>query len=256
MKHNARTLLSLLLVLCLVLATMPAALAADASEYAGKWYESYAADAVAKGYLKGDGKSYRLEDEVTRSEFAALLNRYGGFTEGDTESVKKFVDVAENAWYYNDVAVALAKGYTKGTGDGTTFSPAANITREDAFTMVGRLLGMDEVKADEMHLTNVLFNIMDNAIKYRRPDVEFRLKVKTWNSNAGLHIAIEDNGIGIKHENLKKIFEKFYRVHTGNVHNVKGFGLGLAYVKNVINLHGGRIHAESEVGKGTKFVII
>ncbi|MBP3774618.1 MAG: HAMP domain-containing histidine kinase [Bacteroidaceae bacterium] len=113
----------------------------------------------------------------------------------------------------------------------------------------------DEVMADEMHLTNVLFNIMDNAIKYRRPDVDFRLHVRTWNNSNGICISIEDNGIGIKHENLKKIFEKFYRVHTGNVHNVKGFGLGLAYVKNVIDLHNGKIHAESEVGKGTKFII-
>ena len=113
----------------------------------------------------------------------------------------------------------------------------------------------DEIFVDEMHFTNVLFNIMDNAYKYRKQDVEFNLKVSTWNDSDNLCISIKDNGIGIKHEDLKKIFDKFYRVHTGNRHDVKGFGLGLAYVKNIVDLHHGKIRAESEYGKGTTFVI-
>ncbi len=88
--------------------------------------------------------------------------------------------------------------------------------------------------ADEMHITNVIFNLMDNAVKYKRPDADLQLMVKTWNEPGKLMISIQDNGIGIKKENLKKIFEKFYRVHTGNLHDVKGFGLGLAYVKKII----------------------
>lgn len=112
------------------------------------------------------------------------------------------------------------------------------------------------IYADEMHFTNVIFNLMDNAVKYKNPDVDLHLKVKTWNSGSNkVCISIEDNGIGIKKENLKKIFEKFYRVHTGNLHDVKGFGLGLAYVKKIITDHNGEIHAESEFGKGTKFII-
>ena len=111
------------------------------------------------------------------------------------------------------------------------------------------------VLADEMHITNVIFNLMDNAVKYKRDDVDLLLIVKTWNEPGRLMIAIQDNGIGIKKENIKKIFEKFYRVHTGNLHDVKGFGLGLAYVKKIITDHKGTIRAESELNVGTKFII-
>ena len=109
--------------------------------------------------------------------------------------------------------------------------------------------------ADEMHLTNVIFNLMDNAVKYKKAEEDLELKVKTWNESGKLMISIQDNGIGIKKENLKKIFEKFYRVHTGNLHDVKGFGLGLAYVKKIITDHKGTIRAESDLNVGTKFII-
>ncbi len=112
-----------------------------------------------------------------------------------------------------------------------------------------------KVYVDEMHLTNVVFNLMDNAVKYKKEDVDIHLNVRTWNDAMHVYLSIADNGIGIKKENLKKIFEKFYRVHTGNRHDVKGFGLGLAYVKQIVDLHKGTIHAESEIGKGTKFII-
>ena len=111
------------------------------------------------------------------------------------------------------------------------------------------------VEADEMHITNVIFNLMDNAVKYKRPDVDLLLVVKTWNEPGKMMISVQDNGIGIKKENLKKIFDKFYRVHTGNLHDVKGFGLGLAYVKKIIADHKGVIRAESELNIGTKFII-
>ena len=120
----------------------------------------------------------------------------------------------------------------------------ANFEAEDPFGMV-----------DDMHFTNVIFNLMDNAVKYKRADVALHLEVRTWNEPGKLMISIADNGIGIKKDDLKKIFDRFYRVHTGNRHDVKGFGLGLAYVKKVIVNHHGSIKAESELGNGTKFII-
>ena len=111
------------------------------------------------------------------------------------------------------------------------------------------------IYVDEVHFQNAIFNLMDNAVKYGKPNEPLNVYLKTWNDNDHLYLSIRDTGLGIKKENLKKIFEKFYRVHTGNVHDVKGFGLGLAYVKKIIDLHGGDITVESEYKKGTTFTI-
>ena len=111
------------------------------------------------------------------------------------------------------------------------------------------------IYVDEMHFQNVINNLLDNAVKYRRPDQPIDIYMKTWNDKEHVCLSIKDTGMGIKKENLKKVFDKFYRVHTGNVHDVKGFGLGLAYVKNIVDLHNGEIKVDSEYGKGTKFTI-
>ena len=112
------------------------------------------------------------------------------------------------------------------------------------------------VNVDEMHFTNVIFNLLDNAVKYRKEDTPLFLEVRTRDlPNERLEITIADNGIGIKKDDLKKIFDKFYRVSTGNRHDVKGFGLGLAYVHKMITELKGEIHAESEFGQGSKFII-
>jgi signal transduction histidine kinase len=111
------------------------------------------------------------------------------------------------------------------------------------------------IVVDKLHFTNVLFNLMENAVKYRRTDVPLRLMARTTNAGENILIAIEDNGLGIRKEDTKKIFDKFYRVHTGNLHDVKGFGLGLAYVKRIIDELDGTIKVESELGVGTKFII-
>ena len=111
------------------------------------------------------------------------------------------------------------------------------------------------IYVDEMHFQNAINNLFDNAVKYRKPEQPVDIYVKTWNDDNHLYLSIRDTGLGIKRDNLKKVFDKFYRVHTGNVHDVKGFGLGLAYVKKIVMLHSGDISVESEYGKGTKFTV-
>ena len=109
------------------------------------------------------------------------------------------------------------------------------------------------INVDPVHVTNVVYNLIDNAVKYCETDP--LIKVRSWNEKGQFVFEIEDNGIGIKRENVKMIFDKFYRVPTGNLHNVKGFGLGLYYVKLIIEEHAGSINVKSTLGKGTAFTI-
>ncbi len=106
---------------------------------------------------------------------------------------------------------------------------------------------------DRIHLTNVVLNLLDNAIKYSEDDL--LLEVSSRNIPNAFEMSVKDNGIGISSANQMRIFEKLYRVPTGNIHNVKGFGLGLSYVKAIVEQHGGTIHLESELKKGTTFYI-
>ena len=106
---------------------------------------------------------------------------------------------------------------------------------------------------DSVHITNVIYNLIDNAVKYC--NVEPIISISTERTPKHFLISIEDNGIGIKKENLKHLFDKFYRVPTGNLHNVKGFGLGLYYVKMILNEHNGAITVKSNLGKNTVFEI-
>lgn len=108
-------------------------------------------------------------------------------------------------------------------------------------------------KFDEIHITNIIHNLLDNALKYKNGTPEITVITKT--ASKGIVVSVKDNGIGISKDNQRRIFEQFYRVPTGNVHNVKGFGLGLSYVKKIAEAHGGKIWVESAVGAGSTFSI-
>ena len=110
-----------------------------------------------------------------------------------------------------------------------------------------------KIKGDENHISNVLHNLLDNAIKYSEGEPE--IEIETRDVKGGVEVAVRDKGIGMSKDDLKKVFEKFYRVSTGNLHDVKGFGLGLSYVKAIMDAHKGKVHAESEPGIGSTFTI-
>jgi two-component system phosphate regulon sensor histidine kinase PhoR len=109
------------------------------------------------------------------------------------------------------------------------------------------------ISADKQHLTNVLFNLLDNAIKYSAQAP--LITISTYSNNHTLYLSVSDNGIGIKKEYKKRVFDKFFRVPSGNVHDVKGFGLGLSYVKSIVLAHKWKILLDSEVNKGSSFTI-
>lgn len=113
----------------------------------------------------------------------------------------------------------------------------------------------DLINADEVHFSNLVNNLVDNAVKYAKENTPPVIKLATHSNGKHFTIRIEDNGIGMNKDTVKRIFEKFYRAHTGNVHNVKGFGLGLSYVKTMVEAHNGDIKAESTLGKGSIFTL-
>ena len=113
----------------------------------------------------------------------------------------------------------------------------------------------DFIDADEVHLSNLVNNLIDNALKYSKDNVPPQVKITTQTTPKNFVLRIEDNGIGMNRETAKRVFERFYRAHTGNIHNVKGFGLGLSYVKTMVEAHHGSIKAESTLGKGSSFTV-
>ena len=195
------------------------------------------------------------DDAITKNE--TTLKHLGGVINDDTKRLRFLVEkVLQMSMFDRKNAVFKKKELDiNEMVENAAHSFALRVEHTGGHIMQDIGAVDSAIYVDEVHFTNVIFNLMDNAIKYRKPDGPLNIVLSTWNDNERLYLSVKDNGIGIKKDNQKKIFEKFYRVHTGNVHDVKGFGLGLAYVKKIVDLHGGEIKVESEYGKGTNFII-
>lgn len=170
----------------------------------------------------------RLENQVERVLNMAKLDKNELTLEKEEVSIHEIIEEAADSFRFNQ----LEKG-----GEIKLELSATN----------------DLVMVDVVHITNILFNLIDNGVKYSIEEPQ--ILIKTNQENKGINITVIDHGIGIDKENQKYIFEKFYRVPTGNLHDVKGFGLGLYYVKLVIEEHGGTIRVKSKTGEGSSFSI-
>lgn len=196
-----------------------------------------------------------LDKSVTRSE--ENLDRLSSIIRDETKRLQLLIDkvlqtsvLEGRRAVYKDVEFEVNK----------LVMDAADVA-EIRVQKVGGLIETDFdpndiiVVGDKMHFANVLATILDNAIKYRSEERDLHINITTELKDDKVRIVIGDNGIGLKEKDTSRIFDKFFRVHTGNRHDVKGFGLGLAYVKGiVVNMHGS-VHAESELGEGTRIVI-
>lgn len=114
----------------------------------------------------------------------------------------------------------------------------------------------DNVMGHPVHFVNMISNLIDNALKYSKEDVDPVIEVGTHNHNNSIVITVKDNGIGMTKDTVSKIFDKFYRAHTGDVHNVKGFGLGLNYTRKMVEAHNGKIEVASSLGEGSQFKVV
>ena len=195
------------------------------------------------------------DEAVTKSP--AMMKHLGGVVNDESKRLRFLVEKVLQMSMFDDKTAIFKKKELDLNEMVENIANSFSLRVEHTGGRINTLVEAENSKiyVDEIHFSNVIHNLMDNAVKYKKEEGPLILEVHTWNADGKLMLSIQDNGIGIKKENLKKVFEKFYRVHTGNVHNVKGFGLGLAYVKKIVDLHKGEIKVESTYGKGTKFTI-
>lgn len=132
---------------------------------------------------------------------------------------------------------------------------ALQVTEKNASVTYNLEANADTVFGHPVHFMNMISNLIDNALKYSKEDVDPVIEVGTYNHHKNIVITVKDNGIGMTKDTVSKIFDKFYRAHTGDVHNVKGFGLGLNYTRKMVEAHNGKIDVESSLGQGSQFKI-
>ncbi len=191
---------------------------------------------------------YAKLDENGEKEYLNIIKDENNRLQNLVEQILQRVKLEENNFKLQNEAINIHEVIEK-SANNIKFI----LTRRNG-KIIQKLNAEDPVVyGDKMHITNIIYNLIDNAYKYtpENPVIE----LSTQNLNDGIEITVKDNGIGIAKSEQDKIFEKFYRVSTGNIHNVKGYGIGLSYVKHVVELHEGSIRVESELGKGSKFII-
>ncbi len=185
-------------------------------------------------------------DKIRR--FAEIIKQENKRMNGQVEKVLQMALIERDTLRLNLTAVNLHEIITQALGN-----ISLQVEKKEGIVSENLKAERPVVEADMNHISNVINNLLDNANKYspEKPDIT----ISTRNVSNGVEVTVSDKGIGMTKEAKKKIFEKFYRVHTGNVHDVKGFGLGLSYVKTMITAHKGSIEVKSEPNKGSSFIL-
>lgn len=184
-----------------------------------------------------------------------MLDYYAGIIKSENRRMNKQVEKILQAAQIDkdDLKLKLQPTNVHDVIEKMTESFSLQVEQKSGTLETNLLAKKPVIMADEVHFSNIIYNLMDNAVKYSGDHV--KIEVSTTTSKNNVVIKIKDNGIGMSKETQMHIFEKFYRAHTGNLHNIKGFGLGLSYVKAIVESHKGKIKVDSTVGKGSTFTI-
>ncbi len=201
---------------------------------------SLAADSITSPMISGNVDKVRRFADIIKQENKRMNNQ--------VEKVLQMAVIDKNDFQLKMSNINLHEVISQAVGNATL-----QIEKKEGTISTELDASKPTIQGDQTHVTNVIHNLLDNANKYspRNPEIS----VLTRNINNGVEVTVKDNGIGMTKEARKHIFDKFYRVHTGNLHDVKGFGLGLSYVKAMVNAHNGQIEVKSEPGKGSSFIL-
>lgn len=201
---------------------------------------SLAADSIKSPMISGNPEKVNRFAKIIKEENKRML--------GQVEKVLQMAQLEKSDFQLNTSEVNLHE-IIKSASELARLKVSKRNGSVETFLKADQAI----ILADQNHVSNVIHNLLDNAEKYSKEKPEITISTK--NLNDGIEVSVEDKGIGMSKEALKNIFEKFYRVHTGNLHDVKGFGLGLSYVKAIVNAHKGTINVTSELEKGSTFTL-
>ncbi len=199
-----------------------------------------AADVLGKPGVESDTKTLKTYAGIIASENSRLLKQ--------VEKVLQIASLDKDEIHINKQTIDIHQVI-----ENVVSQSALNLDAKNVKLQLNLEAGKHKVEADELHLTNMLHNLLDNAIKYSTDAPQITISTK--NANGYLHLSVKDNGLGIEKQYQQKVFEKFFRVPTGNIHNVKGFGLGLSYVHKMVKAHKWKIELQSDEKTGSTFTI-